>query len=273
MTFQVRLTVLWKQIVNRDSATFEVLGTVNDSLRLDHSGLNKFTSRCPEYRNILRQLGRIIESPLRVPFSRDSENHSFIVDYEPIMELVDSLVGRETELRLIESYLQRKEGKGPRIVTLHGLGGVGKTQLAFAYYDTASQPYSARFRLDGSSKPSFESDFLKIARAAGLNDPSAELSETPMQRTYDWLNLKGNDKWLMLLDNVDDPGNGAEQLDISNFLDNVRQGTFIITTRLRSLDSNRNQLLVPVEPLNIPHSLCILSNHAKKHIPQGESIN
>ena len=256
--------------MKRNSATFEIPRTENYSLRVDHSGLNKFNSRCPEYRSILHQLERIIESPLRVEFTQQSHNSSFIIDYEPVMELVDDLVGRKTELSLIESYLQRNEGKGPKIVTLHGLGGIGKTQLASAYLNNPPQSYSARFRLDGSNRPNFEIDFLKIAKAAGLNDASTALSQTPIQKIWDWLNLKGNNEWLILLDNVDDPGDSAELFDVSKFLNNVRQGSIIITTRLRCLAHNSK--LVPVGRLESTDAHRVLQTHAQKDIPMGESI-
>lgn len=250
---------------------------MNDSLRADHSGLNKFNRRSPEYRNILLRLESIIDKSLKSLTIRDRcaiaaeqgrLDHSFVVDYEPIMEVVDELIGRENELRLIESYLQRKEGKGPTIVVLHGLGGIGKTQLASTYFNKPTQFYSARFRLDGSSRTNFESDFLKVTKAAGLNDDSAALSETPVQRTWDWLNLRGNSEWLILLDNVDDPGDSAEQFDVSSFLKNVRQGAVIITTRIPVLTSNSK--LVPVGRLESKNALSLLKLHIKAGIPEGE---
>ncbi len=254
--------------MDQDSATFEIPGIVNDRLRADHSGLNKFSWRSSEYRNVLRRLEDIVDKSLGVPINQGIEDSSFVVDYEPIMETVDQLVGRKTELRQIESHLQREEGKGPKVVTLHGLGGIGKTQLAFAYLNDPPQFYSARFRIDGSSGLNFENDFLKIGIAAGLNDASAAHSETPIQRIWDWLSLKGNDKWLILLDNVDDPGDSPEQFDVSNFLHNVRQGSVIVTTRLRCLAPNSKD--VPVGRLESNDALCILQNHAKKDVFEGE---
>ena len=253
------------------TATFEVHGTVNDSLRVDHSGLNKFASRCSEYRNILRQLERIIESPLRVSVREQGQKNSFAVDYEPIVELVDNFVGRKTELSLIGSYLRRKQRKRLTVVTLYGLGGIGKTQLASAYFNQPPDYYSARFRLDESTRPNFESDLLKIAKAIGLKDASAAQSETLVQRITDWLNLKGNDEWLILLDNVDDPGDSAEQFDVLSFLKRVRQGSIIITTCLRGL--NPNSKLVPVEPLEKIDALRVLRDHAHNEIAEGEVLS
>ena len=250
----------------------------NDSLRTDHSGLNKFGWRSPDYKNILCRLEAIIDKCFGVPIIQESssvtneqvrQERNFIIDFEPIMEVVDNLVGREKEFCEIESHLQRKEGNGYTIVTIEGLGGIGKTQLASAYFNKTTQFYSARFRLDGSSRPSFESDFLKIATAAGLNDVSAALSETPMQRIWEWLNQKGNHRWLILLDNVDDPGDSAEQFDVWNFLNKVRQGSIIVTTRLRSLIPKSK--IVLVERLSVRnHALSVLRDNAKQDILEGE---
>ena len=241
---------------------------MNESLRADHSGLNKFSRRSPEYSRILSRLEDIIDKSFGALISQGGHNNSFAVDYEPIMEVVDELVGREAELSVIESYLQRRESIGPMVVTLHGLGGIGKTQLASTYFNKTPKSYSARFRLDGSSRLNFESGFLKIAKAVGLNDASSALSETLIQKKREWLNLKGNDEWLILLDNVDDPGESAEQFDVSKFLKSIRQGSVIITTRLRCLTPSSK--LVRVGRLESTNALRILKNHAQNDIPQGE---
>ena len=244
---------------------------MNDSLRVDHSGLNKFASRCSEYRNVLRHLERIIESPLRVSMRQEGQKNSFAVDYEPIVELVDNLVGRTTELSLIGLYLGRKYRTRLTIVTLHGIGGIGKTQLASAYLNQPPHCYSARFRLDGSTRPNFEGDLLKMAKAIGLKDALAAQSETLIQMTTDWLNLKGNDEWLILLDNVDDPGDSADQFDVSNFVKRVRQGSIIITTRLRRLIPNSK--LVKVERLEKMDALRVLRDHAHDEIAEGDVLS
>ena len=244
---------------------------MNDSLRVDHSGLNKFVSRCSEYRNILHHLERIIESPLRVSVRQQGQKSSFAIDFEPIVELVDNFVGRKSELSLIGSYLRRKQRKRLTVITLYGIGGIGKTQLASAYFNQPPQYYSARFRLDGSTRPNFESDLLKIIKTIGLKEALAAQSETPVQIITDWLNLNGNDEWLILLDNVDDPGDSAEQFDVLSFLKRVRQGSMIITTRLRGLTSNSK--LVPVGPLEKIDALRVLSDHAHIEIAEGEVLS
>lgn len=241
---------------------------MNDTLQADHSRLNKYNWRNPDYRNILRRLEDMINKTFGIPIMEEGQQSTFAVDHEPIMEVVDGLIGRETELSLIESHLQRKEGKGLMVVTLHGLGGIGKTQLASAYFNKPPQSYSARFRLEGSSKPKFESDFLKIAEAAGLSDNSAALPETPTQRIWDWLNLKDNNMWLILLDNVDDPGNGTGQVDVSNFLGNVRQGSVVITTRLQCLIPNSEAVVVG--RLKTGDALRVLKHHAGRDIIEGK---
>ena len=201
---------------------------------------------------------------------QQGQKNSFAVDYEPVVELVDNFVGRKSEVGLIESYLRRKQSKRLTVVTLYGTGGIGKTQLASAYLNQPPHYHSARFHLDGSTRPNFDGDLLKIAKAIGLKDALAAQSETLIQMITDWLNLKGNDEWLILLDNVDDPGDGAEQFDVSNFLRRVRQGSIIITTRLRGLIPNSK--LVVVERLEKMDALRVLRDHAHDEIAEGDVL-
>ena len=202
---------------------------------------------------------------------QQGQKNSFAVDYEPIVELVDNFVGRKTELSLIGSYLRSKQRKRLKVVTLYGIGGIGKTQLASAYFNQPPHYYSARFRIDGSTRPNFESDLFKIAQAIGLKEALAAESEKLVQKITDWLNVKDNDEWLILLDNVDDPGDSAEQFDVLSFLKAVRQGSIIITTRLRGLTPNSK--LVAVEPLEKIDALRVLRDHAHNEIAEGKVIS
>ena len=59
---------------------------------------------------------------------------------------IEQFVAREEELRQIHRMLR---GEGPRrTVVLHGLGGVGKTQLAIAFAKRHKDNYSAVFWLN-----------------------------------------------------------------------------------------------------------------------------
>jgi len=60
------------------------------------------------------------------------------------------LVGRETEL---EEMHRRLHGSSTRsTVVLHGLGGVGKTQLALAYAKRHIEKYTATFWLNANDE-------------------------------------------------------------------------------------------------------------------------
>lgn len=104
-----------------------------------------------------------------------------------------------------------------------------------------------------------------------MKEALAAESEKLVQKITDWLNEKGNDEWLILLDNVDDPGDSAEQFDVLSFLKTVRQGSIIITTRLRGLTPNSK--LVAVKPLEKIDALRVLRDHAHNEIAEGEVVS
>jgi ATP/maltotriose-dependent transcriptional regulator MalT len=71
-------------------------------------------------------------------------------------------VAREEELSEIHRMLR---GDGSRhTVVLHGLGGVGKTQLAIAYAKQYKDNYSAVFWLNIKDKDSLKQGFAKVAK-------------------------------------------------------------------------------------------------------------
>ena len=70
-------------------------------------------------------------------------------------------MAREDELSKIHKTLK---GNGSRrAVVLHGLGGIGKTQLSIAYAKRHKDDYSAIFWLDIKDEDSVKRSFAKLA--------------------------------------------------------------------------------------------------------------
>ncbi|TKA63500.1 hypothetical protein B0A55_11221 [Friedmanniomyces simplex] len=158
------------------------------------------------------------------------------------MRGVENLIGREAELEHMHAALV---GDGTRrAVTLNGLGGIGKTQLAVAYAKRQKDSYSAVFWLNIRDEASVKQSFAKIAERILRYHPSAShVSDTDLTGSLDeivdavlaWLGDSDNRRWLAIYDNYDNPrvpgNNDPDAVDIHRFLPDAYQGSVIITTR------------------------------------------
>lgn len=80
-------------------------------------------------------------------------------------------MAREDELARIHTALQ---GDGSRkVVVLHGLGGIGKTQLAIAYAKRHKDNYSAMFWLNIKDEDTLKQSFAKVPKQISRQYPSA----------------------------------------------------------------------------------------------------
>jgi hypothetical protein len=155
---------------------------------------------------------------------------------------IERFVAREEELAEIHRILR---GYGcRRTVILHGLGGIGKTQLTIAYAKRHKDSYSAVFWLNIKDEDSLKQSFAKAAKRILREHPSASrLSSLDIKENLDevidavkeWLSLPNNTRWLMIYDNYDSPklaGNtDPAAVDVRKFLPESSQGSLIITTR------------------------------------------
>ncbi|KAN0075779.1 HET domain containing protein [Elaphomyces granulatus] len=155
---------------------------------------------------------------------------------------IEHFVAREEELAEIHRTLHRDGSR--RTVVLHGLGGIGKTQLTVAYAKRHRDDYSAVFWLNIKDEDSLKQSFAKAAKQILREHPSASrLSSVDIKENFDevidavkeWLSLSNNTRWLMIYDNYDNPkllGNtDPAAVDIRRFLPESHQGSVIITTR------------------------------------------
>jgi len=189
-------------------------------------------------------------------------------------------VAREDELRDIHEALS---GDGSRhTVVLHGLGGIGKTQLAVAYAKRHKDNYSAIFWLNIKDEDSLKQSFAKVAKQILREHPLASrLSSVDMKNLDEvidavktWQGLPYNTRWLMIYDNYDNPKLASNKdiaaLDITKYLPEAYQGSVLVTTRSSEVEIGH---LVHVTKLgDVRDSLKILSTTSRREgLTDGKS--
>src|SRR5262249_7341004 len=140
-------------------------------------------------------------------FERFAVNLSLSAIPEPAQ-----FVAREKELAEIHQQLYRHTTRST--VILHGLGGIGKTQLAIAYAKRHKDKYSAIFWVNANDEDSLRLSFLDIAQQILRDHPSTSvLASIDFESNLDgvvnavnaWLSIRTNTRWLIIYDNYDNP--------------------------------------------------------------------
>jgi len=134
--------------------------------------------------------------------------------------------GRDSDLNLMRQYLyQTSDLKRRRICVLHGLGGIGKTQLAIEYARLHKCEYTSVFWLDGKTEESLIQSLLSISprlpKGQMLNldiqeIKGAEESRERAREVLRWFTLEGNSKWLLIFDNIDKTFYEASDNDVDS---------------------------------------------------------
>jgi hypothetical protein len=160
---------------------------------------------------------------------------------------------------------------GRAAVVLHGLGGIGKTQLAIEYIRKYQERHTAIFWLNANDEDSLRLSFRDIAQQILMRHPSTgvlgnvdlegDVGEV-VQAVKAWLNLRDNTGWLMVYDNYDNPrtANHSDRstVDVRRYLPESDQGSVIITTRSANVTQGRR---LHVQKLTgLEDGLKILSN-------------
>ena len=131
-----------------------------------------------------------------------------------------AFAGRERVLRDAEAELGGATG-APRVLVLHGLGGVGKTELALelAHRRRAEHTVTWWVRADGTAATA--TGLADLARALQLPDRARQ--EELVTALWDLLDSRG--RWLVVFDNADDPD------ALAPFLPSTGDGEVIVTSR------------------------------------------
>jgi hypothetical protein len=191
----------------------------------------------------------------------------------PEVLCVDHFVGREEKITEMCEALQYDGSRKTAVV--HGLGGMGKTQLALAYAQRHKDDYSAVFWVNSKDVDTLKQGYAAAARRIYREHPSlvhlkavaegSDLDEAA-EAVRRWLSSAGNDRWLVIYDNYDTPKlpghNEPGTFDIRPFLPEADQGSILITTRSSQLQLGRPVAVKKLQ--NIKYSLEILSQTSRR---------
>ncbi|KAK3358679.1 hypothetical protein B0T25DRAFT_72891 [Lasiosphaeria hispida] len=251
-------------VVSQQSATFGARRTEAIALDTDHQGLNKFPSRDNNYQKFVRELFAVLQGPgdtaksLIDTLTNPSPSHQNVNPPEvadetqpghwlvPFTDNPD-FVGRTSILDEMKQQLGHSQKSvthraRPR-VSLFGLGGVGKTQVALAYVHWLRRTYPEMsvFWVHAGTSGRFRQGYIEIARLCsipGCSDPNANM----LRLVKDWLEKKHLGRWLMVVDNADDTHvffpaqeGGDVELEtgdnLADYLPDCQHGSILITSR------------------------------------------
>ncbi|KAI9874601.1 MAG: hypothetical protein M1830_009576 [Pleopsidium flavum] len=212
------------------------------------------------------------------------ENFSMVFGLPGAPE-INQFVGRVDELAQIKHILQIAEQHPERaerkVAILHGLGGIGKTQLAITFAKQHRSYYSAVFWLNGQTEDTLKRGFVEMARRLYHEHPdsvplrSAATSEDVdkiVASTNRWFSTRGNTKWMLIFDNVDNPKfpghHDPQAYDLKAYFPDADQGSIIVTTRSSQLE-NIGEVVSVKKFQDVQDSFAILANTSRRqHIDQ-----
>ena len=156
----------------------------------------------------------LLEASLTAPASHWSvplPRNPFFTGREEILAALHTQLGAGQAVALTQSSV------------LHGLGGVGKTQIALEYAYRHALEYSAVFWIGSETEDQIIASLLHIAEVLQLPERGDKDQQRVIAAVQCWLATHG--QWLLIWDNVEDLAL------LNHFLPSARSGAILITTR------------------------------------------
>src|SRR5712692_940512 len=139
-----------------------------------------------------------------------------------------NVTGREEILETLRTQLGVNQAVAlTQSSALHGLGGVGKTQIALEYVYRHALNYSAVFWIGAETAESIVSGLLQIAEVLQLPGRDDQDQQHVIAAAQRWLTT--HSQWLLIWDNVEDLSL------LHRFLPSTRKGVILITMRRQAL--------------------------------------
>jgi tetratricopeptide (TPR) repeat protein len=136
---------------------------------------------------------------------------------------------RQEEMAKLEAALEQEGGvvalTQPQVV--HGLGGVGKTQLAIQYAWDHEQSFTALLWLPADSESSIATGLARLCEVLDLPEKAEREDSVRTEAVRRWLRMRSG--WLLIADNADTP---EAQAALLREMRDWHHGRVIITSRL-----------------------------------------
>lgn len=187
----------------------------------------------------------------------------------------DHFIGRDHELEQLQTWLNPCPGRQNR-VALYGMGGVGKTQLGIHMIRRSESKYSSIYWLNAKDESTLKAGLAVLALEMTEPSASSTLTDTHeeerlVQQARRWLSQQGNDRWLIVYDNYDNPRlpgiDSATGYDIRAYFPSRAQGSILITTRSPRLTFAKQLRVTKLQ--DIGQSLAILATRSGRMVDGG----
>ncbi|KAJ5715197.1 uncharacterized protein N7483_012378 [Penicillium malachiteum] len=205
----------------------------------------------------------------KTPIAQDSLKNSvdrFMIPLDlTAVPVIESFVGRQSDLDRLWQYFEPTNAQSRKVAILHGLGGIGKTQLAIRFARDRKNEFTAIFWLNGKDRSTLLQSLSSVLpRLPGHSQGNGAINneELEQQANYvlDWLAKDGNSRWLLIFDNIDQyspiTSGIGDEYDIGAFFPSADHGSILITSRLPGLSELGKSF--PVHRLKVMDAIYLL---------------
>ncbi|KAL2811526.1 hypothetical protein BJX63DRAFT_275939 [Aspergillus granulosus] len=157
---------------------------------------------------------------------------------------VDDFLGRDEELNKLRQTILEPKSSVRQKVVLHGLGGIGKTQLALRFAREYKESFTAIFWITAGNRNMLLLSLASMARnipdisETELQMENAKQVERMARQVLNWLGDTRNMNWLLIFDNAGEDlaprAGGGNASGLMEFFPPGDHGAIIITTRLQN---------------------------------------
>ncbi|KAF9728645.1 Nephrocystin-3-like protein 2 [Paraphaeosphaeria minitans] len=259
-------------VVNESSGCLDLLeATSKYSLSRTHFDMNKFGKATEEdFQTVAEVIKGMVNKFPKLVWARAQYYGKHKVDFHLTgVPTVGKFIQRDAEMQKLEQLLLKNTGlvSRRRVVVLHGLGSIGKTQLVIEFARKHHHRFSSVFWLDGASEASLKQSWGEVLKLSTIDINMA------VRECLRWLSLPTNQHWLIIFDNVDrdyHDKDDVQAFSVKTYFPSRDYGSILITSRLASLRRLGSGL--KVETVETEQARAILESNAGRIFDDADIV-